>query len=313
MSAQDKILVIKLGALGDVVQALGPMAAIRAFHKDARIDLLTTAPFVEFLTASGYADRVIPHRRLRWTELGAIAAFRNQLRQAGYTRVYDLQTSDRTSFYHRLFWPGPRPEWSGIAPGCSHPHANPARDRMHTIERQREQLAMAGITDVPAPDLGWATADLGRYDLPERYMVMVPGGALHRPEKWWPAGRFSHLAKRLARMHITPVLVGADNERELHNAITTATPAARSLVGETSLVELAAVCRGAELVVGNDTGPMHVAAVTGAPTIVLYSHASDPALCGQRGPKVTILRKEKLPDISVEDVLEAAQLAPTGA
>ena len=65
----------------------------------------------------------------------------------GFTRVYDLQTSDRSSFYRNLMgFPFSRPpEWSGIAAGSSHPHANPARDFQHTVERQREQLLVAGI------------------------------------------------------------------------------------------------------------------------------------------------------------------------
>ena len=56
--AEAKILVIKLSALGDFVQALGPLAAIRSHHADARIVLLTTAPFVAFARASPYVDDV---------------------------------------------------------------------------------------------------------------------------------------------------------------------------------------------------------------------------------------------------------------
>ena len=67
-------------------------------------------------------------------------------RCAGSTSCYDLQTSSRSSRYFRL---AGRPPWSGIAPGCSHPHANPRRDFMHTRERQREQLEMAGHRGVP--------------------------------------------------------------------------------------------------------------------------------------------------------------------
>ena len=68
-----------------------------------------------------------------------------------FVRVYDLQTSDRSSFYFRLFR-RPKPEWSGIAAGCSLRHTNSQRDSLHTIERQREQLAMAGIDAVPLPN-----------------------------------------------------------------------------------------------------------------------------------------------------------------
>lgn len=313
MTGQERILVIKLGALGDVVQALGPMAAIRRHHAGAHIDILTTEPFIEFLAASGYADQVIPHVRMKWHDIGAILAFRRQLRAGNYSRVYDLQTSSRSSCYFHLMGPGRRPEWSGIAMGCSHPHANPDRDRMHTVERQREQLAVAGIAEVPMADLSWANADLTKFSLPARYAILVPGGSPHRMDKWWPAGRYAHLAKRLSRGHVTPILVGTREEIRLHSAIVSATPTARSLAGQTSLVELAAICRGAAFALGNDTGVMHMAAAAGVPSIVLYSHASDPDLCGQRGPKVTILRRADLAAISVEEALAATPITAPDA
>ena len=180
-----RVLVVKLGALGDFVQALGPFAAIRRHHAGARITLLTTRPYAELAEASGSFDEVWIDRRSRLPT--RLLALRRRLREAGFQRVYDLQTSDRTAFYFRLFWPGPYPEWSGIARGCSHPHANPGRDAMHTLDRQAEQLRMAGIEDVPPPDLSWAMPDVARFNLSGRYALLAAGGAAHRPGKRWPA------------------------------------------------------------------------------------------------------------------------------
>ena len=55
---------------------------------------------------------------------------------------------------------------------------------------------------------------------------------------------------------------------------------------------------------------MHVGALAGAPTVVLYSHASDPSLCAQRGPQVTILREPRLSDLTLEDVLKVLPALP---
>ncbi|PIW29898.1 MAG: ADP-heptose--LPS heptosyltransferase [Rhodospirillales bacterium CG15_BIG_FIL_POST_REV_8_21_14_020_66_15] len=307
------VLVVKLGALGDFVQALGPMQAIRAHHRDVRVDLLTTPPFEQLARASGLFDRVIAAPRMKWHQLGAILALRRDLIAGGYGRVYDLQTSDRSSSYFRLFPAGQRPEWSGIARGCSHPHANPNRDRMHTIERQAEQLAVAGIPDVPPPDLSFAETDLARFDLPDPFALIVPGGAPHRPAKRWPAARFAALANHLAGRGLTPMLIGGPDELALHADILAAAPRARSLAGATSLLDLAALARRAALAVGNDTGPMHVAAIAGAPTVVLYSNDSDPALCAQRGPQVTILREADLADLTPEDALRVLPPLPAAA
>ncbi|PPR61125.1 MAG: hypothetical protein CFH04_01456, partial [Alphaproteobacteria bacterium MarineAlpha3_Bin3] len=191
----DAVLVIKLGALGDFVQALGPFAAIRRHHADARVTLLTTAPYEELAKASGFFDDIWTGGRPGTADIGGWLALRSRLRSGGFGRVYDLQTSDRSSFYYRLFWPSPAPDWSGIAKGCSHPHANPNRDFMHTMNRQAEQLSMAGIAEIPAPDPSWAEADISRFPLSGRFALLAPGGALHRPGKRWPAGNYGQLAK----------------------------------------------------------------------------------------------------------------------
>ena len=150
------ILVIKHGALGDLVQAFGPFAAIRAHHAGAHIDLLTTPPFAALMGRAPWFDRVLTDHRPPWWHLPAQLALAGRLAAAGYARVYDLQTSARSS--RLLGWmrlSGARPEWSGIARGASHPHANPDRDAMHTQDRQREQLAMAGVTAFPAIASSW--------------------------------------------------------------------------------------------------------------------------------------------------------------
>ena len=187
--------------------------------------------------------------------------------------------------------------------GCSHPHANPERDAMHTIERQREQLAIAGIDDVPSSDVSWAAADLSEFDLPNDYTLLVPGGARHRPAKRWPQARYVELAKKLRNDGHTPVLIGSAYEDDVLGAISAAVPGAVNLAGRTNLLQLAELGRRAVYAVGNDTGPMHLIAAAGCKVVVLYSHDSDPALCAQRGADVRILRRPTL------DVLKVATVA----
>jgi ADP-heptose:LPS heptosyltransferase len=176
---------------------------------------------------------------------------------------------------------------------------------MHTLDRQAEQLAMAGIQNVPPPDVSWIEADVSRFNLPQQFALVVPGGARHRPGKRWPQGHYVRLMTRLVETGITPVLIGGRQEESLLYDLKAAVPEAVDLGGRTAVADLVALGRAAQFAVGNDTGPMHAFAVAGCPTVVIYSADSDPALCAQRGPKVTILRKDRAADIAIKEV-EAA-------
>ncbi|MBO6781917.1 MAG: glycosyltransferase family 9 protein [Alphaproteobacteria bacterium] len=306
--AAQRILVIKLGALGDVVQATGPFAAIRAHHAGAHITLLTGKAYADFLGASDWFDEVWIDERPGWKNWRAWFRLRHRIKRGRFDRVYDLQTSDRSSGYFHILLPGPRPEWSGIARFASHPHANPKRDDMHTVDRQAEQLAMAGVAEVPSPDLDWVAADISRYGLEAPYVLLVPGGSAHRPEKRWPVGRYTELARRLVARGVTPVLIGAGPDAHATGTVASFCEGAVDLTADTSFAEIVALARGAAGAVGNDTGPMHAIATAGCPSVALYSFASDPALCAQKGPDVTIIRKDRLDDVSVDEVEAALKL-----
>ena len=297
----ERILVIKLGALGDFVQAMGPAAAIRRYHPDAQIILLTTAACAELGRAAPYFDAIWIDDRPGWTRPWALIRLARRLRAAHFDRIYDLQTSDRSSLYFHLLWPE-LPEWSGTAAGASHPHANPDRDQMHTIDRQRDQLALAGIPSVPLPDLSGAATDVQRFGVPERFVLLAPGGSKLRPEKRGPAGRYLRLAAFLTDLGLTPVLVGGPDEAAAGAEIARDCPTVRNLIGRTSFGDLVALGRACFYAVGNDTGPMHLIVAGGAPATVLYSAASDPALTAPRGARVTILRRDDLGDLPVEEV-----------
>ena len=300
VSRRPRVLVIKLAALGDFVQAFGPFAAIRGHHPDAEITLLTTPPYADLARRSPWFDAVWTDGRPSWNDPAAWWRLARRLRAAGFARVYDLQTSRRSSRYRLLV--GPRAEWSGIAPGASHPHANPARDDMHTVERQREQLEMAGIRDFPPPDLRWLDTDLNAFALPPRFALLVPGASPGRPGKRWPTERYAELA---ARLDLPAAVVGGAAENPLAATIAARAPGTLDLTGRTDFATLGALGRRAAFAVGNDTGPVHLIAATGCPTLALFGPESDPALCAPRGPAVAVLRHEPLAGLEPEEVRAA--------
>src|SRR5689334_7137974 len=118
----EKILVIKLSALGDFVLALAAMKKIREAHRKAHITLLTTPPFEALAKSCPYFNAVQTDGRP--DNIGQWMEHRRCIRAARYDRVYDLQTSSQSNRLFQVLRPHP-PAWSGIAFGCSLPHKNP--------------------------------------------------------------------------------------------------------------------------------------------------------------------------------------------
>ncbi len=297
-----RVLVIRLGAFGDFVQSFGPFAAIRAHHAADEITLLTTAPFAGLARAAPWFDRIEIDARPGWWNIPGLLRLRRQLR--GFDLVYDLQTSGRSSRYYAL---AGRPRWSGIAKGCAVPHANPERDAMHTRERQREQLEMAGLSEFPPPELGWLPRS--KAALPARFALLAPGAAAHRPGKRWPPEQYALLARMLMERGITPVVIGGRGEEDIGQIIHLFCRDAVNLIGKTSLSEILDIARQACVSVGNDTGPMHLAAMSGSPTLVLFGPESDPALTAPRGPGgewLAVIKVDNMAELTAEEVFTRA-------
>ena len=303
---QRRILVIRLSALGDLIQALGPFAAIRRHHADDRITLLTTAAFAGFARELGWFDEVLVDDRPGPLSLGGWLALRRSLRHGRFHRVYDLQTSHRSGLYAALLRPG-MPEWSGIAWGASHPHANRDRDRQHTLDKQAEQLLMAGIYPTPPPALPPFDRLLPATLSSHSFALLAPGASPRHPAKRWPAAYFGTVAQALAAGGYLPVVVGTATEAPLARAIRQVSPDAIDLVGQTDLALLAALAQRARLTIGNDTGISHLAAAAGCPVIVLFSRASDPARHAPRGSQVRVLAEPDLGDLVAEAVISEAK------
>lgn len=313
MSAR-RILVIRLGAFGDVMQTFPAFAAIRAHHSGDHVTLLTTAPFVALARAAPWFDELWSDGRPSWRDPAGLLRLARRLREGRFDRVYDLQTSRRSSLYRLAV--GRRAEWSGIARGASHRHDTPQRTRLLTIPRQQEQLRIAGITDFPAPELDWLAADIGGLDLPPAFWLMVPGASARAPEKRWPIAHYAALARGIP---LPAVVVGGPAEQPLAAAVMAAAPGTVDFTGTRSPPPvLAALARRAAFAVGNDTGPMHLVATMGCPSLTLFGPRSDPALhrpqgVGQ-GASSAVLASRDLASLSAEEVRTAlAAFLPAAA
>lgn len=299
-TGRQNILIVKLGAFGNIILSLAAFAAIRQHHPNARISVLTSKTYADWLRTFPYFDDVLVDPRPAWWDFATARRLGRVLAGGHFSRVYDLQTSKRSSWYFHLFPVKSRPEWSGIAFGCSHPDRDPKRNVLHDTVRQQGQLRQAGISVFPPADLSWCTGDIGRFGLPPDFALLVPGSSPQRLAKRWPAEHYQTLAGLLLRQGIASVILGATAEKGLAVNI----PAGIDLIGQTNFGDLCDLARAARFAVGNDTGPMHLIAVSGCPSITLFSRDSNPTQCAPVGRWTRILQRPDLADLSVGDVIE---------
>lgn len=303
MSEKQKILVIKLGALGDFVQALGPMAAIRRHHPNADITLLTTEPYLSFARSCGYFNHIWTDERPKWHQLYKWVALKQELNNGQFDRVYDLQNNDRTGLYFKLL-KKPRPEWIGIAAGASHRNNSLERSAGHAFDGHVQTLSLAGINDIAIDDMAWIEGDIQNFDLQKPYVLLVPGCDPGRPEKRWPAAYYGILARTLYGWGYHPVVIGTISEADAADQICRTFPEATNLTGKTSLFDIVLLGRHAAAAIGNDTGPMHLIAPTGCPSYVLFSRHSNPVKHAPKGVHVKTVQRDELKNLNPDDVIE---------
>lgn len=311
---EKAVLVIKHGALGDMILASSAFAAIRKAHCGLPIILMTNQAYVALAEKMPYFDHIWVDDRPKWWRFKAWYVIWCQLCGrwgAGYhfERIYDLQCSGRTTWYHRLLSVSTtrQPPWFGAAPGCMYPRPF-APGSHHVLSGFVRHFAKYGMQVAPYPDVSWLHADVSALSLPANYVVLICGCSPKHARKRWTAQGFAGVIQALTARGITSVVTGAGQDAKgLVEIKQYLQPGVllMDLIDRSSLDVMATLGRGALAVLGLDTGPTHLVAATGAPTLVLFSSFKSPALCAPRGPKVTILEKPVLADLRTEEVVEA--------
>lgn len=295
----NKILIIRLGALGDFIQSFYPFAAIRHHYPHAEITLLTTAPFVELAKKSPWFDHVLVDDKPSWFNLYGLMQLRKKIQ--GFDYIIDLQTSRRSTRYFRL---AGQQRGSAIASMATDRHDTENRNDLHTFDRQKDQLSKAGIKDYPVLDLAWFLSETIDLSIDQPYGVLIPGCSARRLEKRWPVQYYGEIANQCLEKGLIPVIVGGNDEGEIARQLLQSCPQAVNLVGKTNLFQLGYLMKHAQFALGNDTGPMHIAGLVGKYSVVLFSSASNPALTAPRGNHVKILYEADLRNLSVKKVAQ---------
>ena len=297
------ILVIKHGALGDIIQAIDAFESLRRSFPEAHITLLTAPGFASLLSGSGWFDAVVSDPRKPVWYLSHSLRLARLFKQP-FQAILDLQCSSRTASYFRLMRPKGR--WFGTVAGCSDPM--PDFTGVNNRERMMTAVMMAGAT----PHIGTldflATARTDSLsNLPTDYCVFVAGSSKAKPSKRWPASGFADIAMRCLQAGVTPILCGTTEDKAANAAIKAACSGVVDLTEQTSLSQLASLMLGARFILGNDTGPVFLGARTNVPTCMLMGADTDPSMSAPVGDKADYIHVSQLAELPACEVWEKLQ------
>ncbi len=297
-----RICLIKPSALGDVVQTLPVLAALRRKWPDAEITWVIASGLAGLLEGHPHLDDVILFDRKSFRGTGLWSAGRRlwrTLRQRRFDLTIDLQGLLRSGL---MTLATGSPVRIGLANAreaawlaYTHRVPVPTLD-MPALDRYWLLVRALGIADdPPAAQLG--LTDTHRQwvgsiccGLPRPWVVCAPGAQWET--KRWPAEKYAAVLGQLAlRNKASIVLIGGPGEEALTAEVRGRLPGgvtALDLGGKTPLLSLAAVLEQADVLLSGDTGPMHLAAALGTPCVSLFTCTS-PLRAGPRGEQHTVL------------------------
>lgn len=304
MAGRKKILVIRLGALGDLVLCFQAFASIRQAHPDAEIALLTSPQFAGFVLKMPWFNRVIIDNR---PSIGNIPEWFRLVRSVrGFypELVYDLQGKLRQSILYAALGGPFKGRWSGAAPFCTYPRVWPPKPEMHFTDFINAQLKNAGVKIDSDVSVSWLDAPLDHFALPQKYAVIIPGCAPNRLYKRWPAYGYAALVEYFKEKGLACVAVGTVHDAPAIADIKKIAADLIDLSGKTTLSEVASLARRSVCVVGNDTGPTHLAAAVGANVVTLMSEKVNPVWSAPKGQRAVCLQGKPLSSVAPEEVIK---------
>jgi lipopolysaccharide heptosyltransferase II len=286
----QRICIVKPSALGDVVQVLPVLGMLRQRFPTATISWVVRRSLSDVLTGHPDLTEVIPfHRRGNWGDSFRLLRLLGQRR---FDLVFDMQGLLRSAAMTLATRAAIRAgleaarEGAGLAYNCVLPdsgHRVPAHLRYWRVA---EALGMANhprTSTIPTTEAENAWLGDRLRHVPRPILAIHPGAGWKT--KCWPAEKFAEIARRFPG---SVVVVGAPSERRLASGVVEAAATRQNLVlnlaGETSLKQLAVLLQSVDVLVSNDSGPMHVAAAQGTPVVGIFTCTS-PDLSGPPGTK----------------------------
>ena len=302
----SNILIIKHGSLGDLIQANGAIKDIKNFYKNRKVFLLTSQPYAIFMSECPYIDGVIIDKRLPRWNLFYLNTLKKNLQRYNFSKVFDLQNSNRTKFYKK-FIINKEVEWSSSETVLEPGQKKSDFDKDPVLERMELQLKKSGIETefTKNVNIEWAIKDVSRLIKQyanNEYILLFPFCSKKHQNKKWPY--FKDLIVKLKQDYKNkfPILIApGPNEIEEANALN-----AKVVTNNEKPVDLKtliSLISNAKLIIANDTGPAHIASHLDKPGLVLFGSHTSAKKVSIENYNFKALTVKNLKDLNVDTVI----------
>ncbi len=304
----NNILIIKPSSIGDVIHALPFLKAIRGRYPNAAISWLINRGIDEIIRDNPNLDNVILFDRKRWGgfdnigyKFKGLAEFIRELRHKRFDLVIDLQGLFRSGIItylsgadYRIGFANAR-EFSPIFYNykVSHPPIE-----MHAVDRYLFIAKELGSDiskkdfkiNIPEKEKGYAAGLISK--VKKRPLIAINPSARWEA-KMWPLKRYAELTDAIAsKLKAQPVLIGSrEDEVRINELLSMVQSKPLNLSGKTSLLQLSALLKKADLLITNDSGPMHIAAAVGTPVVAIFG-PTRPVRTGPYGNGHVVLQSD---------------------
>jgi ADP-heptose:LPS heptosyltransferase len=304
-----KILIIKLGSLGDIVQISGAIKDISENHKDDEIHIMTTKPYFGLFKKNPHISNVILDKRLSRLNLIYLFSLMKLIKKYNFLKVYDLQNSSRSAFYKRILFPNAGKEiWSSTETTLPEGTTKEDFDKDSVLSRFDHQLKSSGINTnyTLSPDFSWSTTDISQiknYHQLDKYIVIFPFCSPHLTSKKWPY--YNDLINLINEKYDNNYkIVIAPGPNEIKEATNINALCILDNGKALDISQLAALIKDSSFVVANDTGPAHIAAHLGSKGIALFGSHTSPFKVSIERENFKAIQTPELSKLSAEKVFE---------
>ena len=294
-----KILLIKHGSLGDIVFALEPILSIHKQFNNSVIDLVTEEKFIPFFKKIKMFDQFLIDNRAGF--LPSFSLIRKII-NGKYDLIIDLQNSKRTNFYHFFTKIFSRSRINGSRSFVHDRYTIPAQGKESPTQGLYNQLKLLDINQSD-PDLRWLVSDKENQSIENKDIVLViPGVSKSGHAKQWSPNKYQQLCSFLESKGYYICLVGTKHDASSFQPILNGCKNIINLIDRSPPEIIYTVASKSKLIISNDTGPGHIAALSKNNTLwlALNNNVTKANLSFRQNSY--LLLKDKMENLSVNEV-----------